>query len=258
MAKVIILATNYGTWGEELQAPWDIIKKAGHEVTLATPLGKKPLPLVVSVDPDFVDPIINFHVNPPEVCDRIKELTDGDEWANPITFSNAKMEDYDALVLTGGLGAMIDMCNSWQVHRLIKEAYKADKLIGALCYAVTALVFCRNEENENRSMIYGKRVTAHPAAWDFYGPDWDFTYDLYGTTEDNKGTDVHTPGFLWPIEHLVRDAVGPDGECVARESANRDDPEVAYDWPFVTGTSVESSIAYGEKIVEVLKEKRRA
>lgn len=258
MAKVIILATNYGTWGEELQAPWDIIKKAGHEVTLATPLGKKPLPLAVSVDPDFVDPIINFHVNPPEVCDRIKELTDGDEWANPIKFSDAKMEDYDALVLTGGLGAMIDMCNSWQVHRLIKEAYKADKLIGALCYAVTALVFCRNEENENRSMIYGKRVTAHPAAWDFYGPDWDFTYDLYGTTEDNKGTDVHTPGFLWPIEHLVRDAVGPDGECVARESANRDDPEVAYDWPFVTGTSVESSIAYGEKIVEVLKEKRRA
>ena len=258
MAKVLILATNYGSWGEELQAPWDIIKKAGHEVTLATPLGKKPLPLVVSVDPDFFDPIIEFHVNPPEVCVRIKELVDGDEWANPIKFADATMEDYDALVLTGGLGAMIDMCNSWQVHRLIKEAYKADKLIGGLCYAVSALVFCRNEENENRSMIYGKRVAAHPAAWDFYGPEWDFTYDLYGATEDNGGTDVHTPGFLWPIEHLVRDAVGPDGECVARESANRDDPEVVYDWPFVTGTSVESSIAYGEKIVKVLKEKKEA
>ena len=258
MAKVLILATNYGTWGEELQAPWDIINKAGHEVTLTTPLGKKPQPLTVSVDPDFVDPIINFNVNPPEVCARIKELADGDEWADPIKFSDAKMEDYDAIVLTGGLGAMIDMCNNWHVHRLIKEAYKADKLIGALCYAVSALVFCRNEENENRSIIYGKRIAAHPAAWDFYGPEWDFTYDLYRATEDNKGTDVHTPGFLWPIEHLVRDAVGPDGECVARESANRDDPEVVYDWPFVTGTSVESSIAYGEKIVKVLKEKKEA
>jgi len=71
--KVIILATNYGTWGEELQAPWDIIKKAGHDVTLATPLGKKPLPLAVSVDPEFVDPIINFHVNPPEVCQQFRE-----------------------------------------------------------------------------------------------------------------------------------------------------------------------------------------
>ena len=256
MSKVIVLATNYGTWGEELQAPWDALNKAGHDVTLATPLGKKPLPLVVSVDPDFVDPIINFNVNPPKVCDRIKELTDGDEWANPIKFSDAKMEDYDAIVLTGGLGAMIDMCNHWHVHRLIMDAYRSDKLIGALCYAVTTLVFLRDPENDNKSIIYGKRIAAHPAAWDFYGPEWDFTYGLYGATEDNKGTDVHTPGFLWPIEHLVRDAVGPDGECVARESANRDDPEVVYDWPFVTGTSVESSIAYGEKIVQVLKEKK--
>lgn len=252
MARVLILATNYGSWGEELQAPWDIIKGAGHQVTLGTPLGKKPLPLAVSVDPDFVDPIINFHVNPPQVCARIKELADGDEWAKPVKFADAKMADYDAVVLTGGLGAMIDMCNSWHLHRLIKEAIASDKLVGALCYAVSALVFCRDEENDHNSVIYGKRVTAHPFAWDFYGPDWDFTYDLYGATEDNKGTDVHTPGFLWPLEFLVREAVGPDGECIARASTTRDDPQVAYDWPFVTGTSVESSIAYGEKVVAVL------
>jgi len=252
--KVLVCATNYGTWGEELQAPWDALNKAGFDVTLATPLGKKPLPLAVSVDPGFIDPIINFAVNPPEVCERIKELVASDEWENPVKFSDAKMEDYDAIVLTGGLGAMIDMCNSWHLHKLILDAYKAEKLIGALCYAVTTLVFLRNPDT-GKAIIYGKRITAHPASWDFYGPGWDFTYDLFGATGDNKGTDVHTPGFLWPIEHLVRDAVGPDGECISNEKANRDNPEVAYDWPFVTGTSVESSIAYGEKIVEVLKSK---
>ena len=257
MAKVLIAATNYGTWGEELQAPWDIIKGAGHDVTLTTPLGKKPLPLLVSADPDFVDPIINFKVNPPEVCKRIKELTDGNEWASPLSFKQAKMADYDAIVLTGGLGAMIDMCNNYNIHKLIMDAYRSNKLIGALCYAVTTLVFLRDPQNNNKSIIWGKRITAHPAAWDFYGPDWDFPYPLYGATEDNKGTDVHTPGFLWPIEHLVRDAVGSNGECVANEKANREHPEVAYDWPFVTGTSVESSIAYGRKIVEVLAEKAK-
>jgi len=250
--RVLICATNYGSWGEELQAPWDIIKKAGHEVTLATPLGKKPLPLMISVDPDFLDPIINFKVNPPEVCKRIKELVDGTEWDNPISFKEAKMKNYDSIVLTGGLGAMHDMCNNYNLHALIMDAYRSNKLIGALCYAVSTLVFLRDPENDYKSIIYGKKITAHPAAWDFYGPEWDFTYELYGATPDNKGTDVHTPGFLWPIEHLVRDAVGPEGECIARESANREDPEVAFDWPFVTGTSVESSIAYGEKIVEVL------
>jgi putative intracellular protease/amidase len=250
--KVLILATNYGSWGEELQAPWDIIKNAGHQVTLATPLGKKPLPLVVSVDPDFVDPVQNYKTNPPEVCARIKELTNGDEWAHSIKYADAKMADYDAVVLTGGLGAMIDLINNWQVHRLIMEAYRTDKLIGALCYAVTALAWCRDPQNDYKSIIWGKTVTAHPHAWDFYGPDYDFTYELYGATPDNKGTDVHTPGFLWPAEHVIRDAVGPNGKVIARVNANRESPEVAFDWPFVTGTSVESSIAYGEKIVEVL------
>jgi putative intracellular protease/amidase len=256
MAKVVVLATNYGSWGEELQAPWDIIKAAGHQVTLATPLGKKPLPLKISVDPDFFDPIIQFHTNPPEVCKRIKELVDGKEWENPLAFKAVDMKNFDAVVLTGGLGAMIDMCNNWNAHKIILDAYKSNKLIGALCYAVTTLVFIRNKDNQNRSIIYGKKITAHPAAWDFYGPDFDSTYELYGATPDNKGTDVHTPGFLWPIEHLVRDAVGPNGTCVANAKANRDHPEVAYDWPFVTGTSVESSIAYGKKIVEVLAEKK--
>ena len=43
MAAVIMIASNLGLWGEELQAPWDLVKQAGHEVTLATPQGKKPL-----------------------------------------------------------------------------------------------------------------------------------------------------------------------------------------------------------------------
>lgn len=251
MAKVLILATNYGTWGEELQAPWDIIKKAGHDVTLATPLGKKPLPLVISMDPDFVDPIQNYKTNPPDVCARIKGLTDGNEWANPIKFEDAKMADYDAIVLTGGLGAMIDMCNNVHVHNLLLEAYYSSKLIGGLCYAITALVFTRDPRNKYRSILYGKRVTAHCRDWDFLG--FDFTYEMYGETEDNKHTDVHTPGFLWPAEDLTRDAVGPDGECICfPDTTNRENPCVVYDWPFITGTSVESSIAYGEKIVEVL------
>ncbi|HDN84364.1 MAG TPA: type 1 glutamine amidotransferase domain-containing protein, partial [Candidatus Aerophobetes bacterium] len=37
--KILILATNYGTWGEELQAPWDILKEAGHQLTLCTSMG---------------------------------------------------------------------------------------------------------------------------------------------------------------------------------------------------------------------------
>lgn len=255
MAKVLIIATNYGSWAEELQAPWDACKKAGFEVTLATPQGKKPLPFAISVDPDFVDPVQNVKTNPDWVCKRCKELLAGDEWAHPKKFTEVDMKDFDAIAMTGGPGANLDMANCWELHKLIMDAYKSDKIIAALCYTVSTLVFCRDPENDYKSIIYGKRVTAHPRAWDFYGPGMAMTYDLYGTTEDNKGTDVVTPGFPWPVEDLVRDAVGPNGACIARINACREDPQVYYDHPFITGTSVESSIAYGDLLVKVLKER---
>lgn len=255
MAKVLIIATNLGSWAEELQAPWDACKKAGFEVTLATPQGKKPLPFKISVDPDFVDPIQNIKTNPDWVCARCKELVDGEEWAHPKKFTEVKMSDYDAIALTGGPGANLDMANCWELHRLIMDAYKSDKIVAALCYSVSTLVFCRDPENDYKSIVYGKKITAHPRAWDFYGPGMAMEYDVYGATPDNHGTDVITPGFPWPIEDLVRDAVGPNGACIARINASREDPQVYYDHPFITGTSVESSIAYGDLIVKVLKER---
>lgn len=255
MARVLIIATNYGSWAEELQAPWDACKKAGFEVVLATPQGKKPLPFEISVDPNFVDPIQNVKTNPEWVCNRCKELLAGDEWAHPKKFNEVDMKDFDAIAMTGGPGANLDMANCWELHKLIMDAYKSDKIIAALCYTVSTLVFCRDPENDYKSIIYGKRVTAHPRAWDFYGPGMAMEYKLYGVTEDNKGTDVITPGFPWPVEDLVRDAVGPNGACIARINASREDPQVYYDHPFITGTSVESSIAYGDLLVKVLKER---
>ena len=178
MARVLIIATNYGSWAEELQAPWDACKKAGFEVTLATPQGKKPLPFAISVDPDFVDPIQNVKTNPEWVCNRCKELLAGDEWAHPKKLNEVNMKDFDAIAMTGGPGANLDMANCWELHKLIMDAYKSDKIIAALCYTVSTLVFCRDPENDYKSIIYGKRVTAHPSAWDFYGPGMYMSYDL--------------------------------------------------------------------------------
>jgi putative intracellular protease/amidase len=250
--KVLLLATNYGAWAEELQAPWDALKKGGFDVTMATPQGKKPLPFALSVDPDFDDPLQHYKVNPPEVCSRVKEILAGTEWNNPIKIEDANMADYEAIVLTGGPGVCLDITNNPKVHKLILNAFNSNKLIGAICYSVGALAFTRNPANGYKSVLNGKKSTAHPRAWDF---DFELSYVLAGTTPDNKGTDVVTPGFLLPLQDVVTDAVGPAGACVSDEKANRVNPCVVYDWPFLTALSVESSIAYGKKLVEVLNSK---
>lgn len=248
--KVLLLATNYGAWAEELQAPWDALRQAGHDVTMATPQGKKPLPFALSVDPDFDDPLQHYKVNPPQVCARVQQILAGTEWSQPMNLADARMQDYDALVLTGGPGVCLDITNNPKVHRLILDAFSTRKIIGAICYSVGALAFTRDPANGHKSILYGKRCTAHPRAWDF---DFALSYTLAGITPDNKGTDVVTPGFLLPLQDVVTDAIGPYGVCISDTRANRENPCVVYDWPFVTALSVESSIAYGQKLVEVLK-----
>lgn len=246
--KVLVLASNVGLWAEELQAPWDALKKAGHDLTLATHKGLKPLPMQISMNPDFIDPFQNYHVNPQEVVDRTHELLSNGEWDNPIKIQDARMSDFDAIVIVGGPGSALDLVGNPNVHDLLTEAFQSDKLMGALCYAVGCFVWSRNPET-GKSIIQGKRVCAHPKEWDFKD---DMTYDLVGTGGDNQGTNLVTRGFVFPLQVIVEDAVGPDGHVTSDHNANREQPCVEYDWPFVTALSVESSIAFGDKLVEVL------
>jgi putative intracellular protease/amidase len=246
--KVLMLASNLGLWAEELQAPWDILRKAGHNVTLATPQGKTPLPLILSVDPDFVDPVQKYNVNPPEVVARTKELLETGEWSRPIKITDANMNHYDTLVIVGGPGAPLDLVGNAKVHELLVEAFTSGKVMGALCYAVGAFVWARNPDT-GKSIIYGKKVVAHPKEWDFTG---DLPYPLYGATPDNPGTDLVTPGFVFPLQVIVEDAVGLNGKVYADPRTTREKPSVMYDHPFITGLSVESSIAFGDKLAEAL------
>jgi hypothetical protein len=77
-------------------------------------------------------------------------------------------------------------------------------------------------------------------------------YPLVRTTEENTGTDLVTQGFVFPLQVIVEDAVGPTGKVYSDPTANREKPQVMYDHPFVTALSVESSIAFGDQLVTAL------
>ena len=247
--KILFVASNYGLWAEELQAPWDTLKAAGHKLTLATYLGKTPLPGKLSMDPNFIDPQQNVAINPPEIIARVNKILDTGEWSHPIKTADAKMKDYDALVIVGGAGSALDVAGNMLVHKLVYDAYKSNKIIGALCYAVAALCFTRDPENNMKSVIYGKTVTAHPHAWDFVG---DLPYDVVRATPDNPDIKLKTAGFVFPLQYMVEDAVGPKGKVLSDPKTSREKPSVAWDRPFVTGLSVESSLAFGKKLAEVI------
>jgi putative intracellular protease/amidase len=251
VAKVLMLASNMGLWGEELQAPWDLLKEAGHELTLATNTGKKPLPHVWSVTKEFRDPLHNL-INVPEEIDRFFELLHSGEWDSPLKIDEAETtfkDDYDAIVITGGPGAPLDLNGNPAVLRMVVSAWQDGKVIGALCYAVAALCLARQPDDYPKSVVRGKTICAHPMEWDFRIP---ITYPLAEATPDNPGTSMTTPGFVYPLRPLVEGAVGPEGTVVSPPTTTRENPCAVIDMPFVTGLSFESSIAFGQKLVEAL------
>lgn len=246
--KILFIASNYGLWGEELQAPWDICRKAGHEVTLATFKGITPLPLTVSVEGGFVDPVQNVVMTPQKVADRINAILDEGEWDRPLNIRDVVIDGYDAIILIGGPGAGFDIAGSMKVHQLVADAYTRGKLIGAICAAVATLGYARHPQH-GKSIMRGKKAAAHPRSWDF---DFDLPYILARQTDANNGSTMVTPGFILPVQPIMEDATGDPSFVTANPHADREHPVVIWDRPFITAQSVESSSAFGEKIVEVL------
>ena len=251
MASILMVASNLGVWAEELQGPWDVLIEKGHNVTLATEQGIKPLPHVISMDPDALDTVQNIKVNPQSVVDRCKALWASTALDNPIAIKDAKMRDYEAIALIGGPGAPLDMNGNSKLHKLLVEAFTSDKLIATICYAVGGLVWARNPET-GKSIIDGKVICAHPRDWDFTDP---LPYPLDGAQSGNAGTDLVTPGFNYPVQTIVELAVGDDGRVLSNPYVLRSCPCTHYDWPFVTALSVESSTPFGYMIDNALIQK---
>jgi protease I len=71
-----------------------------------------------------------------------------------IALSEAKPEDYDAVVFVGGTGSSVYF-NDPLAHKIAKEAYSAGKIVGAICIAPVILA--------NAGILKGKKATVYPA-----------------------------------------------------------------------------------------------
>jgi putative intracellular protease/amidase len=268
--KILTILSEWGFWGEELVGPVETLDAAGYTIDFATPKGKRPQPLGASMDPSFVDPPLGKSVTSEEMARKVREWKSSPRLDNPINLSElmpsrpypsspdylremeayfAKLDDvrekldetYAALLMVGGSGAILDLGNNYRVHDLIRAFLDMEKPIAAECYAVTCLAFTRDRASLH-SVIRGKHVTGHPI-------DYDYT-DGTGFA----GTDINIGPAPYPLEFVLRDAVGPDGRFHANVGRGT---SVIVDYPFVTGRSTPDSYLTGQKLVEVLEKGTR-
>ena len=267
MKKILTVLSEWGYWGEELIGPLESFDNEGYHVDFATPTGKRPVALPPSMDPYFIDPPLGKTVVSQEMAEKVKRLDDptNPRLDNPIILSKwlpdrpywsspkilremeayyqaldevqKDLEQYDAMLIVGGSGPIIDLANNHRVHDLILSFYRMGKPIAAECYGVTCLAFAR-DLGDRKSIIWGKHVTGHCKEYDY----------LDGT--GFVGTDLNMGPPPYPLEYILRDATGPDGQYHGNVGKAI---SVIVDYPFITGRSTPDSYMTGQKLVEVLE-----
>lgn len=264
--KILVVLSEFGYWGEELIGPLSHVDQHGYEVVFATPTGQRPRALPPSLDPDFIDPALGRSVVSPEVAKLARELDESSRLAAPLGIAdwipdrpytcddsylrrleayNREVGDklveqitgYDALLIVGGSGPIVDLANNGRLHDIILAFLRAGKTIAAECYGVACLAFAR-DWSDRKSIIWGKHVTGHCKEYDYK----DGTGFL--------GTDLNMGPPPYPLEYILRDATGPDG---AYHGNFGKEISVIVDYPFVTGRSTADSFRTGEKLVEVVE-----
>ena len=264
--SILVVLSEWGFWGEELVGPLEAFAEQGYDVDFVTPTGKRPVALSPSMDPDYIDPPLGRSVTSPEMAAKVKEIDSSPRLDDPMNLSELLPERpyhsepdflrkqeayykerdektkelvdrYDAILIVGGSGPIVDLVNNQRVHDLILAFYDAGKLIGAECYGVACLAFARNWE-ERKSILAGKHVTGHCIEYD------------YKAGTGFMGTDFNMGPPPYPLEWILRDATAPGG---AYHGNYGHETSVIVDYPFVTGRSTPDSTLTGEKMIEVLE-----
>jgi putative intracellular protease/amidase len=263
--RILAVMSEFGYWGIELVGPLRKLEAAGYEFDFVTPRGSRAPCLPPSRDTTYVDPPLGVCVTTPEDKALVDAFEASDALDATMNLSQmfperpyystpnflreleayyerrraaqaAALEAYDAILLVGGSGPIIDMVNNQRLHDLVLGFHAAGRPIGAICYGVATLVFAR-DFNERVSILKGKHVTGHCIEYDYHD----------GT--GFMGTDLNMGPPPYCLEYILSDAVGATGQFHGNFGKAT---SVIVDYPFITARSLQCSHEFGDRFVDVL------
>jgi putative intracellular protease/amidase len=151
-----------GFWGAELTHPYYELTERGIEVTIASPDGGK-VALDALSDPrdpskwSSEDLITMGFVNTPELMALLEDTP---------RLNDLDPDDYDAIMVAGGLAPMFSFRDSEAVHDAIRRFYESEKPTAIYCHGTAALVDLKLSDGSY--LVAGKTVTGFSNAEEDY------------------------------------------------------------------------------------------
>ena len=161
MARILFVLTSHtdlgdtgrktGFYFEEMATPYYMLTDAGHDVTLASVAGGAAEPDPASLDSD-----------PDKRPADVRRFLD-DKGALAALAASKKLadvceNDFDAVFLPGGHGAMWDFPGNADLARLIGRTFDAGGVVGAVCHGPAGLIDA--VDGDGKPIVEGRRVNA--------------------------------------------------------------------------------------------------
>ena len=178
--KVLILVANpttattvgwpVGFWAAELTHPYYELTQRGVEVTIASPDGGK-VEMDALSDPrdpskwSSEDLITMGFVNTPELMALLEDTP---------KLSDLDLDQYDAIMIAGGLAPMFTFRERDDVHDAIRRFYESEKPTAIYCHGTAALVDVKLSDGSY--LVEGKTVTG------FSNQEEDYSDSFVGQT----------------------------------------------------------------------------
>jgi putative intracellular protease/amidase len=207
-----------GYWAEELVISHQGLSDAGNTIHFATPGGTKPTVDEVSLTADLAGGEERAEGFRKYIASLDAELS------APLVLADVDASAYDAIVLPGGHGPMVDLYQDADLGRLLTEADSAGKVIAPFCHGPAGLLSATDDDGG--FAFTGRRLTV-------------FTNE----EELSGGTGPNTPWF-------VEDALKEKGAIVDNGAAWSS--HVVRDGNLVTGQNPQSSEDVAKEVLKAL------
>lgn len=151
-----------GFFFAEVAHPFEVLDKAGVAVEFASPAGGW-TPHDAYDESDAAQKAF-FESKAFRRLNRSRKLSEVDA------------ADYDAVLVPGGLGPMVDIASNPDVQRAIVRAWTTGKLVAAVCHGPCALLGV--DLGDGKSFLEGKRITAFSKSEEYDYAREDVPYEL--------------------------------------------------------------------------------
>ena len=153
--RILVIVTNTdefknagyrtGLWLSELTHFLDVVEESGYETDIASPEGGKipldPESLIIS---DIADTVGIGNA----VSKRYEDRTFMNRLTNTMDLTDIRVQDYDAIYLTGGHGVMFDFPENNRLSELIARFYDNDRVVSAVCHGPSGLLNVKLQNGE--------------------------------------------------------------------------------------------------------------